>query len=511
MDIARIPRMDIIINTSRDRAKSTFSKKSESVFITGILILVGLKPVIDSTWAYHFEFFNHLLNFQSITALSLISVAILVALFKLFYFVKLESRNAAGIFLGIAFFLLINGLTKWFQIGHILKYVSSYSCLYLFFEFMTAYRAQISLRNQAIKFFFIACIFSILFVFSAGLLQMLGFLPWQYLDYDLGGTFGRLTAFYRHPLDYLRVIIWVYVVFVYIFISLKHRIPILLLILFMFLNFIILRTTHRTTLLLCLLLPFAFSILQLSRERIKKAILCVLITVAGWLLWNTLPDAWIPYNLGVSTRIDFNPSFFSSVYNRNTIHFDDNEIGKLVARKVTIQDILRSRVFYDDSIRKKQLEWQRKRRMGENLSDHQFEIDDPLIPVEMGRGRSVIWMRHLNLFRTLSISAYLFGAPNSFLNDPRIISGSHNQILDLLEYFGVVGILINIIVLLLFLAYLPICTPIKVIIFLTLFWYSITSEPLASPTMIWWCCATMLFLEALKWKGLNSRLYPSAQ
>ena len=415
------------------------------------LLLVSFKPIIDFFWETKLKLGHLAVNLQGFAALILLGLTILLLIMHRTSLISKKIPTWAQFLfwvlsvLAIYHILVVPRSLEW-----TLKYWTAASGL-LFIPWASSVLLERASYDPKPYYWISKSIgISLSLVFIGMLLQLFGLKDWATLDtFQNLGNVGRLTSFYYHPLDLVRVLIWVAALLTILLLAPSKNQTrsqaILLWSSFFFLNFLLLRTTHRTTLIFCLFLPL---ILGLLNKKIPKGILMTFVVILSWNVWGFLPSGR-GFSVGIfelNHFIDF-----------GTTAPDSSQIGSPSTGVAPIKK--------------------------------EFEF-------EFGRGRSKIWHEHWEWMKTFTPLEWALGAREEWPRDSQFLQ-THNQVIDLVETFGLVGLFVLGSLLTLTLISSSASLSFKVPIALVYFFYAMISQPLVSPTFVWW---SLVFLTFPSWK-----------
>ncbi|HRK03203.1 MAG TPA: O-antigen ligase family protein, partial [Oligoflexia bacterium] len=355
------------------------------------------------------------------------------------------------------------------------KYLSSFSGL-IFIPWAFEQLTKVSRPERSnFELFKWLTLLSITAVILGVLLQAAGLVPWRSYDLIPPSYFGhafaeeplkkvwRLTGFYYHPLDLIRVLVWPYFFLVLLASRLpenRRTVPILL---FAGMHLIFIGNTHRMTLFF-LLTSTVFLFWYLGSA--KFSAYGLLIVLVSWLIGILL---------------------FSAVHRTNFSHiFAPSQFINVPKLALKFNYRLKS-ITTDPPVLNAPIV--------------------PAIPLEKQqiitlRGRGYFWKNHFN--RTLEFSAaeWLFGTSKAFIGSPNSPDGvwndsqPHSQVLDALARFGVIGLLLILAFYIYVFGFQFKLGPIAGSLALgTLAWYGIFTEVLIMPTFSWWALLFVWFVS----------------
>jgi hypothetical protein len=390
-----------------------------------LLILTGLKPLIDCTWNLKMGPFN----LQSLVGLLMVAAATVEGLRQH----KGHWRAFLVVALAIPALTILNGGSMIFT----LKYLASYAGFFLVPVLI------LRARREQLKYLRWAVAISLVVVVASLFLQMAGLIPWQSFDqfgHDFYGKpgltpsnniVGRLTGFYYHPLDLARFLAWVFMAVVAECLVYYPAVAG-----FIFLQYVFLRTTHRTTMIYAVLTTALICFMQspTNKKRVMSFTALLAVTVLSW---------WA----GITMTKTHTPVGMEDLFNAN--HFVD-------ARALT-------------------------------SPPGTFE-DNHGVQLNMGRGRYRIWVTHGQwVSSTFSAREWLLGSGRTPMNV--VDEEPHQQLLDFLERYGLIGTALLVWAFWVGFAAIPAALSLKVAAAVTLVWYGLVTECLVMPTFTW--CAAL--------------------
>lgn len=404
-----------------------------SFFLIFTTLTLGLKPVLDFFWNYKIPLGNFSLSFQGIIGLIWIAFAISLSVISI--------RNRTHQLYLIFFSLCTTNLVRHTGTSDFtLKYCSSISGLVIIPLLFEVLRSQHRYMKQLRWFTNV----SLSLIGASLLLQLSGVIPWHTFDDLVIGIdpincattlkkTGRLTGFYYHPLDLLRTTIW-------FFLGLAERsflaptnITYFAIAAF---SFFATRTVHRTSLILCVLLVVLLSIRHKNFGRGSKIIVIFLLSFAASLSFFSFTSG---YN-------------YWSLFGRSKFIFANAQECKGLSD--LIQETIRSTP-------EKNTEW------------------------KVGRSRSHYWKTHARWIKdTFTPMEWLIGTSHDFPKNEE--PEPHNQLIDSLERFGILGTVLIIAMILITFRQIPAPTYWKGAILFILGFYGMITEVLVMPTFMWW-------------------------
>lgn len=417
---------------------SNILKSIEGKVAIVVLALVCLKPVIDFSAPFRLA---SSLNFQGVVALFVLMLALGITFFRLS-----KNRFARGssepivYAVDICFALFsvlaaINILWAGFSKTLILKYWASLSGVVIIpWAIEVVYRKKPRL-NWPIALIF----FSIMLVISGLMFQRFVTTLHRRLDFFAGvGNIVRLTGFYDHPFETFRALIWPMAILGVNFISGSRKKMIICGVALFTLQAILLKTTHRTSLMLSILLPIIVGFIY---GRAKRGMMLTGIIALAWLSWNIVPNSVITPDRIFSTQ-----------------NFKDVEKMEVLIEKGQVTP-----------------------------GDEQSILKPFLKEQSFGRGRSRLWARHIQWISDYTWYEMLLGGKKPMTVDPRILYPEpHNQLIDAFETFGLLGVILIFGIFLFGIIRVPADPMLKFSILFCVAWYSVPAEPLAAPTFLWW-------------------------
>jgi hypothetical protein len=422
-----------------------------------LLLIAALKPFLDLGWDLKFFILEKSLSIPALFNLLFLSLSV-VFLFQVYFQANFQKRpkikkSILTLYFVCCFFIFKNVFGNLSILEFSIKYLSSITGLLVL---PYAWKLQSNFSKRTV---FLAAIFSFSIVLTGMLLQVLGIIDGKTVDlFTKGDVFSttnlatqeavyRITGFYYHPLDVIRTLIWGIVLL------LLNTITVPLAFLWTILFLAIALTTHRSSIFLVSFLQLFVPILQ---KNIKKLFTFLALSTLATVLLLVLP--WKHTKLGFSVLFD-------------PLHFKDS-------RPVTVHTPNFSSASKISSFKEEK-------------------------KVIYFRGRSEIWVSHINWILSFSPKEVLFGTnhkPPLELFD----SEPHQQFLDWIERYGIFGC-ISFFTFIVF-QILSIQKTQRLASFLTLFilfFYSFLTETFVMPTFVWW---STLFLSIQHWLKTNREI-----
>lgn len=408
-------------------------------------MIAALKPITDLFWNVRVNVGGQSLNLNlAMSALSIgcgLACAIRQGL----------RRDRNGLVCLIALMVVIFGLFSKNDLSkpETLKYASSIAGLYL-----------VSLGvKSAHKFVGSAILFSITITVLSCVAQLFRFLPFHSYDrlprfegsralwYDV----GRLSGAFYHPLDLMRVLIWPFWFAVLSFINRngKYSQKVALILISVF-QFLVYRTTHRASMVISL----AGVILLGGVQRKLKSTITILFVVA---------TTWVASALVLSREYEMPLRSAFVVGHFLGVGFNPN---------------------YDPDIQTDETRFK--------ITENKLALNQGLNFVVRAQGRQVYWRQHAQWLGRFSVREWMFGARQNIPKD--IEAEPHNQVIDFIERFGLVGTIILLACFSWLLYSVPSTTLARVIVFGTAIIYGTFTEILVMPTFVWWAAFACYYL-----------------
>ena len=395
-----------------------------------VLSIIGAKPLIDCFWNSRIHIAGHRVNFQGLFALLLAGIGMVLAFQAP---KKPVSILVVVMSLYCIFRVAMNPATFEWQ----MKYLCSLSS-FMVIPYLARELSRDVRRRRV--FGYLIC-GSLLVVLVGAILQILGLFEYSYFDSIYGfGAVGRVSSFYDHPLDFARVMVWMTVFLMAIYFLAPTRwlstrnLPFVFFLYFIS-QYLILRTTHRTSV---LAIVAVWIYLALRTQKWRSALVIFALTASAY----SIPNLISMSHLNARTE-----------------------------DTVLLSDVLEWRQFVDGAglVRQKD---KNGNRTGALVREG----------YTLARGRSRIWLEHLQWIKRFSLKDWVFGPRDfgiiGFQDEP------HSQLLDLLESMGLLGSIIMFC--LIYFSFKEAKTnqlwrDLGLIIF---GFYFFTSEPLIMPTMM---------------------------
>lgn len=404
-----------------------------AAFLT--LALCALKPFIDSFWILKLSFFSITLNAQSIVAMLFSCVALFVSLRVLLERKYKWERISACFFLVLLFVLALSILRKTCSLEFSLKYLSSAAGFFLI-PWASRYvsNSYLSLLRKCV-------LFSVVWVVFGAVLQWSGLLHWHASELLFNFSnpqshlipINRLTSFYYHPLDLMRVLIWVWIYMVFQIITGAWGVGNYVWL--MGFQGIFLRTTHRISLVwsLVLLIVTAF-----HHRKMKRGLCLVVGICMTWGLFVGLIQKTENVNfLGI-----ISPVFQSG---GSTTYFPEKTSDQPIGKTVDVHL----------------------------------------------RGRTIWWKEHLHWIQGFNTSEWLLGTSRIYPENQE--AEPHQQFLDWIEKFGFIGLVLFLLQFLITVYFVESSVFLKVQVTATLLVYSMMTEVWVAPTWIWWANGLLIY------------------
>lgn len=393
------------------------------------LVFVIIKPIVDFTWniknlSQAFSF----LNFQSVAALIMFLMSFLLLFAK-------NSKNITYIRLYVysCFYFFFSALVHNYDLKFLFRYLTGVSALPIL---LILIENKYKIKPYHKTLFYLV----LLSIILSMVFQISGIAPYySYDDLLVGHRFEqieRLTGFYFHPLDLMRTLSWIILILTY---SLIDKYNIGAVILMILIQAFVFKTTHRSTLVLfLLLLPF----LSLMVRNLKLMIFFVLVTILSWSISAKINTTKFHYSV-----LDIlAPSFFIKI----------KADGKVVENENVNKTILDTKVT------------------NKNVS----------IAISNFRGRGDIWSNHIAFIKSFSFKEYLLGTNRKvpFNIEPE----PHNQFIDWVERYGLIGTLLFMSLIITFIVKVPTMLIWKISAIMVVMLYSNITEIFVMPTFVWW-------------------------
>lgn len=416
--------------TRKNTFRSLFSQLDGVQWLSfALLLIVAFKPLIDFLWLIRISVLKTSINLQGLVA-GLIIVCAIAFLSR--DFLRGEKKFPQLSFFAtllIGAFAILRGSSKDF----VLKYLASASGVFL----LPIAWAQLQNLRSLRRWILVITVISIGMVLISCLFQLMDWFP--YLTYDTQSievagfgtlfSFGRLSGFYSHPLDLVRVLIWPFL-FLLIHFFQSHwmgsALPLLAL------EFLFYKTSHRITLVCSLIATALMGIYSGKWVRAGVLILSV------FAVWSLAAD------------------FFSK--------------KEGISQKEIVS--LNSAVGWDYTLSQK-----------ENPKKQ-------AAPVFHLRGRSIWWKEHTQWISQFNLREISFGTIRPYPSDRE--AEPHQQFLDWIERFGIIGCLIFAIQGFGGILTLPTTGASRLLILSVLGIFSMMTEAWVMPTFIWWACGFAL-------------------
>jgi len=444
---------------------------------TALLSVVALKPAIDFAWKVRVGTLGFSTSIQGVLGIVVFFVSVLLASLQLFKRGQSDRkfRNLAALFLGTSAYLVTGILRKTTNTEFALKYVASLAGLIFIPWSFHVLKGNDSSTSKKLRWLIAA---TVSLVILSLFLQLLGILPWQTFDMlpvkFFGENFGsllkvgRLTGFYYHPLDLVRSLVWVFNAMMLLYITGIRSGKTSLLMLMAAYQFLLVRTTHRSSMILSVS-TMAFLFLYSRRWRPIVAIFAV--TLVGWLS-SALVFKAID---GVDFFTVFSPA-------------------PLIMSRPDIPETVKTSAASPHQ------------GLGLNLAPP-VNIDEAKLasaetPVLLLRGRTAFWRSHFAWLGSFSAREWLLGTSRHFPANKE--AEPHNQAIDSIERFGLIGLLLICGIYLYAFMIMPVPSTWKLVALGTLFCYGMMTEVIVMPTFTWWA---VLFVYAPLWLPVKKQQF----
>lgn len=264
-----------------------------------LILVVGLKPIIDIFWWSKFQFLGHAFNVQGLAAL-------IAGLAGFVWAIQtLRQPRASRAHRSASWLLVLITVLTAHRVLYVpgdreilLKYWTSTAGAYL--AFCVSQLADFRHRRLLV-----ACVVvSFLVAWAGGILQLFGYVSPKHFDFHPKyGVYFNMTGFYYHPLDFVRVVIWSLLALYGFIIS--RRAPRWLGWGAVFVAQVaFFKVSNRMALLISTLPPL---VLGWGRRELRRGGLVVLCVLAGWAFWA---NPWVqgPNTWNVLGRYHFLPA-----------------------------------------------------------------------------------------------------------------------------------------------------------------------------------------------------------
>jgi hypothetical protein len=433
-----------------------------------ILLLLASKPIIDLLWASKI---THIYSFFVLLALPFLW-------FGLRSSVKPKSGNST-IILGIvaivylsadSLFLINDSESFTLNSKYLLSVVGLFILSHVFYAVLPA---QIN-KMRLVYALIIATTCSL----AACFLQVMGAIPYYVYDklpYFSSTTnhwaeVGRLSGVYYHPLDLVRFLIWPYIAIGIVYFSknvITRWASILLVALFL-MQFLFLRTTHRATLVYSILVLFLIAALNRATKRFFVA---TTVTVLAWVISAQV----FSYQTGFPFKTTFVPGHFFG----STIPKDYNDGPKVVPNSIN--------------------------RLVESTG---LNLDKGAKYILRAQGRHIFWRDHIDYIKSFSLPELLLGANPRRTMPEGMEPQPHNQLLDWVERYGIIGSVFLTFVFCYFYWMIPSTGFVRFLVAMTICYYSIFTEIMIMPTFVWMAGFALYLLPHAE-KGLPKINWPT--
>ncbi len=410
-----------------------------------LLLLVASKPVLDFFWQSKFSLFGRSISPQGLLGIAFFLLSFFIANFD--FRNEKNFRQVAAFRFCYAFSMLLILSRLCFKIGDAemtLRYGASMAALIIIPWSVRSVAGD----TKKISSIGALLVFSLVSVIATIILQLLGFLPWQSFDnfflmqklVEITKV-GRLSGAYFHPLDLVRVLIWPYLLICNLMLvqNQKKLNTIMLFSLFTLWNLVLFLTTHRLSIFLAVTI---ISLLCWQKKTLRICLQAYLLICLSWLIGGAM----------IAERAKAPIEKVISVANLTSNPSDGSDASLSISKFAT------------------------------NAS----------------RGRLHFWQQHFDWISSFSVLELASGTRRDFPKDADHEAQAHNQLLDLLERFGILGVLSFVAAIILGIWKMQVPPPWKISTLACLGIYSLITEPLFAPTFLWWavlyCSLPMLFV-----------------